>query len=244
MGVVAAGALGAVGSVVAGSMQSNAASQASQQQAATAQQALKQQNALFQQGAAGVQPFVNAGSNALSTLQGLVTPGSNQANNILNNPAVQFQTQFGDLGVTNQLAAEGLAGNNPKGGTISSPLGVGLSNYNQGLGSTYYNNAVAALQGIVNSGAQSAQSLLTGAIGSGNAQAQTLQNLGNAQASGTLGSANATAGGLTGATSGVGNALLMSQLLGQGGGSGGGIYNLPNTASIMPTNYSTATALS
>ena len=46
-----------------------------------------------------------------------------------------------------------------------------------------------------------------------------LGNIGNAQAAGTLGSANALSGGLQG----VGNSLLMSTLLGRGGG--GGIYN-------------------
>ena len=236
-GIIGAGAIGAVGSVAGGLINANAATTAAGEQATSAANALALQKSMFNTGTQAVQPFVNAGTSALPQLQALLTPGSTSANAILQNPGLQFQTSYGDLGVTNALAAEGLAGSNPNGKSISSSLGVGLSNYNQGLGSSYYQNAVNNLQNLVNTGAGSANSILSGSINSGNAMAQTQQNIGNAQASGTLGAGNAIAGGLTGSTGSAGNALLLSSILG-GAGGGSGLYGaLGSGVSAIQNSY-------
>lgn len=213
--VIGAGALGAAGSVASSVIGSKAASSASSQQAQSAQSALDLQKQMFGTATNALNPYISAGQGALPQLQALLTPGSGQANAIAMNPGLRFQSQWGDLAATNQLSAEGLGGS-------AGPVGKALSDYNQGLASTYYGNAVSQLQNLVNTGAGAGSALASGAVASGNAMAGTAQNIGNAQASGTLGSANAISGGITGATSGVGNSLLLSQLLGNGGG--GGFY--------------------
>jgi hypothetical protein len=232
-GIIAAAGIGAAGSLAGASMQSSAAQNAAQQQAALGYAGLAQQKQLFGVAQSELQPFINAGqtgvpylTNTLNTLQSLTTPGSNAATALEQMPGFQFQSQWGTRAAQNALTAQGLGGS-------TGPLATAISQYNQGLAGTYYQNSIQALQGnagieqnLINSGANAASALAGGAISSGNAQAGTLANIGSAQAAGTLGSANAIAGGLTGATGSVSNAFLLSSLFNNGGvfGSGGGLY--------------------
>lgn len=213
--VIGAGALGVAGSVGSSMIGANAAQSASQQQAQSAQSALALQKSMFGTAQTALNPYINAGQGALSTLTGLETPGSSAAT-LSTMPGFQFQSQYGNLAATNQLTAQGLGGS-------AGPLGSALSQYNQGLAGTYYMNSINALQNTANMGAGSASALGGQAANFGNMMGQTTQNIGNAQAAGTLGSANALSGGLTGAASSAGNALLMSQLFGAGSG-GGSLY--------------------
>lgn len=217
MGIGAAIAASAGTALIGANITSNAQKTAANEQAQSSANALAQQQSMFGTAQNALNPFVNAGQSAIPQLQALLTPGSKQAGAITSNPGLQFQSKYGDLAATNQLAAQGLGGS-------GGPLGTALSGYNQGLASTYYQNAVNNLQGLVNTGVGAGQGLASGAINSGNAQAGTLQNIGTAQASGTLGSANALAGGITGAGTSAGNSLLLSQILGQGNG-GANFYN-------------------
>ncbi len=216
-----AGGLGAAGSIGSALIGSSASKSAAAAQAAAQQQALSQQQALYNQGLGvaqnSLQPFVSAGQSVLPTLQSLLTPGPNQNATLSQTPGFQFQQQYGTMAATNALAA--------KSGASAGPLATAISNYNQGLAGTTWQNTVNALQGFANTGAGAAGTLgtaaLGGAINEGNAQAGTLGNIGNAQASGILGSANAITGGISGATGGINNALLFSAI---GGGQGNGLY--------------------
>lgn len=213
---IGAAGLGAAGSVAGSLIQSGAASDAAAQQAQAAQAALAQQKQMFGVAQKALNPYINAGTSALPTLQSLITPGTS-ADTLKTLPGFQFQSQWGDLAATNQLAAQGLGGS-------AGPLGKALSDYNQGLAGTYYTNSVNALQGFASMGQGAAGSLAGNAINSGNSMAGTIQNQGNALAAGTLGSANAIAGGISGATNslgGISNALLLSKLFGGASGSSG-----------------------
>lgn len=225
MGLGAAIGIGAAASIGGSLLQSNAASQASQQQANSAANALATQKQEFGAAQSALNPFITSGQSVLPTLQSLLTPGASQTQILSQLPGLQFQQQYGDLAATNQLAAQGLGGS---GGA----LGYALSNYNQGLASTSFNNLVGQEQNFANTGANAAGALGGLAVNSGNAQAQTQLAQGNALASGTLGSANALAGGLSGAGSSASNALLLSSLLGNS--SGGGIFgNSAGSSSIF-----------
>jgi hypothetical protein len=123
-----------------------------------------------------------------------------------------------------------------------------VSNYNQGLAGTSFNNLVSQLQGFANTGASSAGALGGLAVQSGNAQAQTLGNIGTAQASGTLGSANALAGGLTGTANAVSggatNALTLPILMSQLQSQGASVYGNPNSLFGSSPNYGGGTIYS
>jgi hypothetical protein len=217
--------VGALGSLGGSLIQSGAASSAASTQAQSDANALALQKQMFGTAQSAVNPYITAGNSVLPTLQSLLTPGASQTATLSKLPGLQFQQQYGDLTTTNQLAAQGLGGS-------GGPLGMALSNYNQGLASTSYNNYVSQLQGFAGMGSQAAQSLASGAIQSGNAQAATTQAQSSALASGTLGSANALASGLTGATSSASNALLLSSLLGSNGSSLSGLFGNQSSGNV------------
>ena len=234
-----AGGLGAAGSLGGALIGANAATTASQQQVAEQQQALAQQKLLYGQGLStatnALQPYISAGQSVLPTLQGLLTPGANQNALLSQTPGFQFASQYGTMAATNALAA--------KTGPSAGPLAAAISQYNNGLAQNTWQTTVGGLQGLANTGAGAAGTLgtaaLGGAIGEGNAQAGTLTNTGNALASGTLGSASALSGGLTGATGSAQNALLYSQLFGNGGGNS--LYTPTQIANIGNMNAASVT---
>jgi hypothetical protein len=208
---VAIGGVAAAGASLAGaSMQASASKKAAQEQAQSSANALAQQQSMFGTAQTALNPYISAGDSTLSTLTSLENPGT-AASTLSSLPGLQFQQQYGTLSTQNTLAAEGLGGS-------GGPLGTALSQYNQGLASTYYNNYVSQLQNTANMGSNAASALAGYAVNAGNSQAQTIQNQGTATASGTLGSANALSSGLTSASSSLTNGLVLSSLLGQNSG--------------------------
>ncbi len=236
MGLAAAAGIGAVGSIAGGVMQSSAAQNAANQQAQTAYAALQQQQNMFNTAQNALCPYYTAGQNVLPTLNSLLTPGPSQTATLSQLPGFQFQSQYGDLAATNQLAAQGLGGS-------GGPLGMALSNYNQGLAGTSFSNLVNALQGYANMGSNSASALAGNAVSSGQGQASSLMSAGNAQAAGTLGSANALSGALGGAGNSASNALLLSNLT--NGGSSGiyGGYNYGSSDIANAAKYGVSQGL-
>jgi hypothetical protein len=214
-GVIGAGAIGAIGSIAGASIQSNAAQKAAQEQLQGTQESIATQQGMFNTAQSALSPYYTAGDQSQSTLQSLLNPGT-QNSTLESLPGFQFQSQWGDLSATNQLAAEGLGGS-------SGAVGKALSDYNQGLAGTYYTNYANTLQQSVNSGLGAASALAGNATNTGQAIGQTQQAGANAVASGTLGSANAISGALSSGSSSIGNSLLLSQLLGAQS-AGGGIY--------------------
>lgn len=117
-------------------------------------------------------------------------------------PAYNFQLQQGQQNVLNSDAAGQ--------GSLSGAALKDITNYNQGLANTSFNNAFnqyqtqqgnifSRLSGIANLGQSAAsQTAQSGTALSGQA-AQSAQNVGTALAGGTVGAANALTGGLTSA---------------------------------------------
>lgn len=188
--------------------------------------------------AAALQPFTqnfgNAqqGVGALGNALGLNGPQGTQSalTALKTTPGYQFQEGQGDAAINAAAAA---------GGTLNSGnQATALSNYNQNLAGTTYNNYVSQLQpylGAANSAASGIANVDTG-LGSGlNANQNTLANL-NMGANVGIGNANASAdlanqslglgllgGGLSALTGGLGGGLLGG--LGSAGAAltGGGV---------------------
>lgn len=194
------GAAGAIGSAGIGAF---ASSKASSQQVAAQQAALAQQNALFQRGVDLVQPFVNAGNGAATTLSGLLTPGPNQTQILSQLPGFQFAQDWGQKAVQNIGSTTGLGGNVLKAG----------ADYATGVAQQGFGSLAGLLQNLVATGSNAASSVLSGSVQQGGVIGNTFGNIGNSQAAGTLGTANALSGGLTGAANSTTNALFLSKLL-------------------------------
>lgn len=148
------------------------------------------QNALGMGGAAG-------NASALQTLQ--------------NTPGYQFQLQQGDAGINAAAAANG---------TLNSGNQLtALSNYNQGLAGTTYNNYVSQLQPF---------------LGASNAAAGGVANVNMGQGNAVAGQNNQLAGLNYGAATGIGNANANADLAGLT--ASGNIFNLLGSLGGMKTS--------
>lgn len=219
------------GSAVAGIggalISSNAAKNASSQQAAMGQQALGQQNALFQQGVGMVQPFIDKGNAAGTTLQSLLTPGPNQTATLSQIPGFQFAQDWGQKAIANQATTTGMGGNQLKAG----------ADYATGAAQQGFGTLAQLLLGLTNTGAGAAGSAFGNATQTGANMGSTITGIGNAQAAGTLGSANALAGGLQGVGNTGINSLLLNKLLAPGGAAANpGIYSANTLSTLSSTS--------
>lgn len=168
------------------------------------------------------QQTANAGTTQLGNVLGLNgAQGNATAMQALQaTPGYQFEQQQGNAAITAQDAATGKTG--------SGNEALALSNYNQGLASTTYNNYVSQLQpylGAQQNAATGIANTYTG-LGSGlNANQNNLAGL-NFQTQTGIGNANANAD-LAGLTASGNIMSLLGSLggsaLGALGGSGGGI---------------------
>jgi hypothetical protein len=212
------------------------------------QQYLNNPNSTLQQ-AAGLNNTSNPNS-ALSQLLALTTPGTQGSNNaqvqaLENTPGFQFASQYGTMAADNSLAARGLAG---PGGSLAKAV----SDYNNGLASTQWQNIVSALQGslnsgtsnllntygtgagalqnLVNTGANAAGGLASNAVQTGQGIGSSLTGIGNAQAGAATSIGNSVGSAISGIGTNVSNQNILSLLAGQGGlfgssgGTGGSIY--------------------
>ena len=98
------------GSVISGAMSSNAAQSAANTQANAANNATANTQAQFQQMVGNEQPYMNAGSTALSTLNGqlpsLTAPINNTNWQQYSDPSYQFQLGQGQQALQNSQAAQ------------------------------------------------------------------------------------------------------------------------------------------
>jgi len=255
--IAGAGALGAVGSVAGGVIQSGAAKSAANTQAQAADLATALQVDEFQQGEANLAPFVQGGQGALAQLRSLT--GTNNGGNPLTapltapsqptmaqlaaTPGYQFTLQQGEQATQNSFAAQGL-------GNSGAAL-KGAANYAEGLASTTYqqqfqnyltqNQQIYSMLGGQSSLGENAAATSgnQGIQGSANA-GSTLQSGAAASAAGTVGSANAVSnaiGGVTGAGTNTALALALNQggLFGNtaAGGVGNNIANQTQSAADL-----------
>lgn len=221
------GGLAAAGSVASAAIGAGAAGDAADQQASAARQASNNTMTMFNTEQKNLQPYMNAGSTALGTLQselpGLTSPFQPTMAQLESTPGYQFTLQQGLQSTQNGYAAAGLG--------RSGAAQKGASQYAENLASTTYqqqfNNYLGQNQQIYN--------MLSGLVTTGANAATNTANLGMqataqsnnyltsaaaAGAAGTIGSANAIGGGITGATNALTNYALISQLGGMYGGGG------------------------
>lgn len=179
------------------------AQQAAQDQIQGIQTGLNQLNNYYGQGAnalqtnyaAGLQPFqtnfnnAQSGTTALGNALGLNGASGNAAATAAfqNNPGYQFQLQQGDNAINAAAAANGTlnSGNQLK----------ALSDYNQGLAGTSWNNYVSNLQPYLGAANSAATGIGTMNAGLGNQLSNLFQSQGNAAygANTSIGNANANA---------------------------------------------------
>ncbi len=235
--VLGAGALSAGASVWGANTAANA-------QTSAAQASIANQQSMYNTNKGVLSPFINAGqqgigqlqdwlnpsggssgSNPLSSLISLITPGPNQNATLSQTPGYQFAQSQGTRQIQNALAGRSLGGSP---GAITADVGQ----YASGLASGNYNNIVqqllqtftqgsGAMQNLVNSGVTAGSSLAGVGTNTANSITGSLTGAGNAQAA----AANAT--GAAGAT--IGNSATTAALLQQltSGGGGGSIYSSP-----------------
>ena len=233
MGIVAAIAGSALGSVGSSLINANAASSASAAQIQAEQQASAQLQKYYNLGSGYLSPFANAGPQALTQLQtatGTGTGGNPQTAQLTApfqptmaqlqaTPGYQFTLGQGLKATQNSLAAQGLGG--------SGQATAGAANYASGLASNTYQqqfqnylNQNSQIFNMLNTqtqtGLNASSNLANLGMQAGGAQAQTMVGAGNAQAAGILGQGAAYSQGLQGlGNSGINylglNALLNNQ---------------------------------
>lgn len=187
----------AIGSALLGA---HASKKASQQQATSADQAAAESARQYNQTRTDLQPWMQAGQNALGKLQ---DPNAN----FMASPNYAFTKQQGMQGIQNQFAA--------RGGAQSGNALKALADFNSNLASGQFNNWFGQQAQIAGLGQQATNT--SGALGANaaNFQGNALQNAGDARASGILGSTASLLGGA--------NNFANNWLYKRGYGGGGGL---------------------
>lgn len=271
--VVAAGITAASGLLGAG-VSAYGANKAANAQVAAQQAAIAAQKEMFEKSQANLQPFIQGGSSQIGTLQNfinpnaktgplsnamglndinnpnsplsqllkLTTPGADMTSVLEKTPGFQFMSKYGTKSAQNALAARGLGG---PGGALAR----GISDYNQGLAGTQWQNIVSALQGaigagtsnnlaafgqgagalqnLVNTGANAAAGLANNATTTGQGIASSQSGIGNAQAAGYNSMANSIGNALGGVGNTIGNQMIMNNAMNKmypGGSQNNSIY--------------------
>ena len=190
--VVAGAAIGAVGSIVAGSEAASATRDA-------ASSALQAQREASAQQAALAKPYTDLGQNAMGAYQNLLGIGKDgkvdpqlAQQTLRNMPGYQFAQQQGQ---NQTLAAAGAMGMGLSGNTLA-----GLSTFNQGLADQTYQNELQNLLQPVQIG-QASSANQAANIGQG------AQNMGNIYQNQGNNLANIAIGEMGGITGSIGNAM-------------------------------------
>ena len=189
----------ALGTMGSGMMNGNAAQKAAQIQADAGTQSIAMQQRMFDTSQANLQPFMQGGASALSSLSGKFADGSLGGNftpqDFLNNkdPGYAFQLNQGNQALQNSQAA--------RDGVLSGPAMKGLIDYNQGMASTGYqnaynrwlssqNNTYDQLSGVAGIGANAAATQANNSQKFAGSIGGTMEGRGNVLGSGVVGQAN------------------------------------------------------
>ena len=242
---VAGAAIGAAGSIGGGLLGSSASGAAAKDQLQAAQQATQAELQMYNQTVAREQPFLTAGTNALTQLQQLlgIGPGGGGATNPIlsmlgigpggaaggginpatfqGSPGYQYQLQQGMNAVTNANAPTGVGGNALR-QLQQTGQGLANQNWNQYLGnaSSAWQQLLGGIGSIVGLGQNAAGNLGNAAQTVGGQIGSNAIGGGNALAAGAIGSASALTGGANGALNNIIPFLL--QQYGSGGPSSSG----------------------
>lgn len=242
----AAGVVGGA-SLLGSKMSSDAAKSAANTQSDAARYAADLQNQNLQQTRQSLQPFINTGYDAQSSLRNLLGLGTPTDGNTFGSltkpfnaqtweqwkdPGYDFQLQQGQQALQNSQAA--------KDGVLSGAALKDLIGFNQGMANTAYQNAFSRYMSQNDATYNRLADLLkvgeNASAGVGNTGAQVTSNIANtltsgaaAQAAGQVGSANAWSGGLNNA---AGYYALSNMLGGRSGSSvPQGVLNVANASS-------------
>lgn len=158
---------------------------ASDNQASAARDAAAVQREAYQTTRRDLQPFTEAGVNALSTYSDQVNRPFEET------PGYQFRLRQGLDAIEASRAA--------RGGLFSGATGQALNNYAQGQASQEYGNYMNRLQGLTNLGQSSAAMQGAASQNFANQQTNTLAAMGNAQAAGNIAMGNALNTGINNA---------------------------------------------
>lgn len=141
------GGIAAAAVVAGGSMYS--ANKSAKSQSKAMRNAQAQQRMLIEEANRKLDPYAQAGQQALSPLTSLITGNEQQQlNSLQNSPGYQFRISEAQKMIQNSQAARG---NLLSGGALKE-----LSQYGQGLASEEYGNRVNQLQGLANMGQDAA----------------------------------------------------------------------------------------
>lgn len=202
----------AIGSITGSNKQAKAAEQAAQTQSDSAKYASDIQKQMFDQTRTDQQPYMQAGSNALTQLMGgMGADGqfmqSFNGQNLQDDPSYQFRLQQGQNSIESGAAAQG--------GLLSGATQKALAGYGQDMASQEYSNAYNRYNTDQTNQYNRLSNLVglgqNAAAGVGNAGMQT----GQAIANNTMAGANATASGQIAAGNKTAN--NFQSLLGLGG---------------------------
>lgn len=219
--IIGAGALAAGGTIAASSIASHAASNAAAQNNAL-------QTSIYNQNSANAKPYIQAGDNALNTLQGFLGVGgdpqaaSKALNDYLGSTGYQFNLDQGLNAVESSKAAQGLLGS---GSTLEA-----LDKFGTGLADSYGQQYEGNLQNLANTG-QSAEGSLAG---TGQSYANAVSSNNNSAAANT---GNAFLAGSSSLNGLIGNALTANAFANGGssfGGGAGGAGATGNLSSLIP----------
>jgi len=192
------------GAVVGGVLQGNAAKSAANAQVQGDAAAIAEQRRQFDITQKNLQPWLTAGTNALSQQQAL---NKGDYSSFFASPDYNFTRNEGMRGLQQTAAA--------RGGAFSGNALKALSDYNQNLASQQYGNYYNRIAGMSGTGQQTGINLGNLGQQSANSIGSLLAGQGDARASGIVGQANAWGNALGGITN----------YLGYGGGLGGGGSN-------------------
>lgn len=214
-GLITGGA--ALGSAVIGA---NAADKAGDKQVSAANASIGVQKGMFDTIRGDLGGYREIGAYALPGLQRFLSgdPAVVQAQ-LESMPGYQFTRTQGLKAVQNSAAARGL-------GASGAAL-KGAATYATGLADSTYGAQFNRILDAARLGESAAAQTGTFGTQAASGISNSLIGAGNAAAGATIGGANAISGGLNG----IGNAFLLSKLLGSGAGGGGGMYDAYPTGS-------------
>jgi len=219
-GALAGGASSLIGSLSGGgggSAQSDAIITASYIQQAQAMAAADEQRRMLEEARGYMEPFYNAGTNALNRYGGLLNlPGyapQDPTETLRATPGYNWMMGQGVNALDRSAAAKGML--------QSGAQGKALTAYGQGLGDQTYNNYMNRLQGLVSSGQNAGA--LQGAYGMqaapqiGNYLTQGAQAVGTGMVGSQMARQSGYGQGLQGLMGGIGTGLGFLNMMPQSG---------------------------
>lgn len=194
--IIGAGALGAGAQIFS-------AKTAADAQKSSTNSAINAEMAIYNANASNLDPFITAGTNALPTLQKLITPGEDQTSTLSQIPGFKFAQDWGSKAIQNLGTTRGLGGNVLKAG----------ADYATGVAQQGWGAIVNALQGLVNTGEGAGAALAGVGATTGGQVGGQIVGAGNARAASDI----ATGQAVGGFGNSVTTAAILQKLAGNNG---------------------------